>query len=81
MPRFFFDLVVGNVVTRDPGGMFYEHTEAAVAAASKMARDLFIWRTDLRDCEAWVRVRDAKGEIYRTAVWSETARREGWDQA
>jgi hypothetical protein len=82
MPRFFFDLLIGNVVMLDPGGMVHEHVDAAVGAADRMARHLFIWRADLRDCDAWVRVRDGQGrEIYRTAVWSGTARREGWDQA
>ena len=82
MPRFFFDLLIGNVVMLDPGGMVHENIGATVAAADRMARHLFIWRTDLRDCDAWVRVRDRQGrEVYRTAVGAETAGREGWDQA
>ena len=64
MRRFFFDLLVDNVVTIDPGGM------------------VFVWRDDLRDRDAWIRVRDAGGrEVYRAAVWSENVEKVGWDQA
>ena len=80
MRRFFFDLLIGNVVMLDPGGMIHEHIEASIAAAERMARHLFIWRMDLRDCGAWVRVRDEQGrEVYRTAVWSDSTERKGWD--
>jgi hypothetical protein len=50
--------------------------------ADEMARHLFVWRDDLRDRDAWIRVRDNSGrEIYRAAVWSENAEKVGWDQA
>jgi hypothetical protein len=82
MRRFFFDLLVGNVVKIDPGGMVFEHAKATFAVADEMARHLFIWRDDLRDCDAFIRVRDGGGhEIYRTAVWAEDAEKAGWDQA
>jgi hypothetical protein len=82
MHRFFFDLLVGNVVKIDPGGMVFEHTKATFVVADEMAKHLFVWRDDLRDRDVWIRVRDAGGrEIYRAAVWSETADKEGWDQA
>lgn len=74
MRRFFFDLLISNVVMLDLDGMIHEHIEATVAAADSMARHLFVWRMDLRDCDARVCVRDEQGrEIYRTAVRSETA--------
>lgn len=82
MHRFFFDLLVGNVVKIDPGGMVFEQVKATFVVADEMARHLFVWRDDLRDRDAWIRVRDNSGrEIYRAAVWSESAEREGWDQA
>lgn len=81
MHRFFFDLLVGNVVKIDPGGMVFEQVKATFVVADEMARHLFVWRDDLRDRDAWIRVRDNSGrEIYRAAVWSENAEREGWDQ-
>jgi hypothetical protein len=50
--------------------------------ADEMAKHLFVWRDDLRDRDAWIRVRDAGGrEIYRAAVWAESAEKAGWDQA
>ena len=80
MRRFFFDLSIGNVVMLDLGGIVHEHLEATMATADRMARHLFIWRMDLRDRDAWVRVRDEQGrEIYRSAVWSDSAERVGWD--
>ena len=82
MRRFFFDLLIGNVVMPDPGGLVFERAEATFAAADRMARHLFVWRDDLRDRDAWIRVRDEAGrEVYRVAVWSESSDREGWDQA
>jgi hypothetical protein len=82
MHRFFFDLLVGNVVKIDPGGMVFEHTKATFVVADEMAKHLFVWRDDLRDRDAWIRVRDNSGrEIYRAAVWSENAEKVGWDQA
>ncbi|MEO8316873.1 MAG: hypothetical protein ABJA75_02105 [Bradyrhizobium sp.] len=82
MRRFFFDLLVGNAVVLDPGGMVFEYAEAAVSAADEMARHLFVWRDDLRDRNAWIRVRDDRGrEVYRAAVWSGNADKEGWDRA
>ena len=82
MRRFFFDLLVGNVVKIDPGGMVFEHAKATFAVADEMAQHLFVWRDDLRDCDAWIRVRDDGGrEIYRAAVWAESAEKAGWDQA
>ncbi|MBR0788607.1 hypothetical protein JQ631_05955 [Bradyrhizobium manausense] len=80
MRRFFFDLLVGNVVKIDPAGMVFAHAKATFAVADEMARHLFIWRDDLRDREAWIRVRDDGGhEIYRAVVWAESADRAGWD--
>lgn len=82
MRRFFFDLLVGNVVKIDPGGMVFEHARATFAVADEMARHLFVWRDDLRERDAWIRVRDDRGhEIYRAAVWAESAEKAGWDQA
>ncbi|WP_407183862.1 DUF6894 family protein [Bradyrhizobium centrosematis] len=82
MRRFFFDLLVGNIVKVDPGGMIFEHAGATFVVADEMAGHLFAWRDDLRDCDAWIRVRDADGnEIYRAPVWSERAEKQGWDQA
>ncbi|MCJ9700983.1 MULTISPECIES: hypothetical protein [unclassified Bradyrhizobium] len=82
MRRFFFDLLVGNVVKIDPGGMIFEQSNATFVVADEMARHLFVWRDDLRDRDAWIRVRDNSGrEIYRAAVWSENAEKVGWDQA
>lgn len=82
MRRFFFDLLVGNVVKIDPGGMIFEQSNATFVVADEMARHLFVWRDDLRDRDAWIRVRDNSGrEIYRAAVWSESAEKVGWDQA
>jgi hypothetical protein len=82
MCRFFFDLLVGNIVKIDPGGMVFEHAGATCVVADEMARHLFVWRDDLRDRDAWIRVRDAGGrEIYRAAVWAESTERVGWDQA
>ena len=82
MRRFFFDLLVGNVVKIDPGGMIFEQSNATFVVADEMARHLFVWRDDLRDRDAWIRVRDNSGrEIYRAAVWSENVEKVGWDQA
>ncbi|MFT4117592.1 DUF6894 family protein [Bradyrhizobium sp.] len=82
MRRFFFDLLVGNVVMIDPGGMVFEYAEAPISAADQMAKHLFVWRDDLRDRDAWVRVRDDGGrEVYRAPVWSENSEKAGWDQA
>ncbi|MGL9618342.1 hypothetical protein QRQ56_10100 [Bradyrhizobium sp. U531] len=82
MRRFFFDLLVGNIVKIDPGGMVFEQANATFVVADEMARHLFVWRDDLRDRDAWIRVRDAGGnEIYRAAVFAECAERVGWDQA
>jgi hypothetical protein len=82
MHRFFFDLLVGNIVKIDPGGMVFESTEATVVVANEMANHIFVWRDVLRDRNAWIRVRDNSGrEIYRAAVWSECAEKQGWDQA
>ncbi|RXH22110.1 MULTISPECIES: hypothetical protein [Bradyrhizobium] len=82
MRRFFFDLLVGNIVKIDPGGMIFEQAGATFVVADEMARHLFIWRDDLRDRDAWIRVRDAGGnEIYRAPVWSECREKQGWDQA
>jgi hypothetical protein len=82
MRRFFFDLIVGNIVKIDPGGMVFECPEATLVVANEMASHLFVWRDDLRDRDACIRVRDAVGrEIYRAAVWSENADKVGWDQA
>ena len=82
MRRFFFDLLVGNVVKIDPGGMVFEHARATFVVADEMAKHLFVWRDDLRDRDAWIRVRDDGGrEIYRAAVWAESAEKAGWDQA
>jgi hypothetical protein len=82
MHRFFFDLLVGNIVKIDPGGMVFEHAKATIVVADEMARHLFVWRDDLRDRDAWIRVRDVGGrEIYRAAVWAESVDKEGWDQA
>ncbi|MBR0990644.1 hypothetical protein JQ580_07945 [Bradyrhizobium japonicum] len=81
MHRFFFDLLVGNIVKIDPGGMVFESTEATVVVANEMANHLFVWRDDLRDRNAWIRVRDNSGrEIYRAPVWAESGERIGWDQ-
>ena len=80
MRRFFFDLLVDNVVKIDSGGMVFKHAKATFVVADEMARHLFIWRDDLRDCEASIRVRDDGGrEIYRAAVWAETVERAGWE--
>lgn len=82
MRRFFFDLLVGNVVKIDPGGMIFEQDRATFIVADEMARHLFVWRDDLRERDAWIRVRDAGGnEIYRTPVWSECGEKHGWDHA
>lgn len=82
MRRFFFDLLVGNIVKIDSGGMVFECAEATFVVANEMASHLFVWRDDLRDRDAWIRVRDNSGrEIYRAAVWSENAEKAGWDQA
>lgn len=81
MRRFFFDLLVGNVVMIDPGGMVFEYTEASIVAADQMANHLFAWRDDLRDRDAWIRVRDAGGrEVYRAPVLAESAENVGWDE-
>lgn len=81
MHRFFFDLLVGNIVKIDPGGMVFEHAKTTIVVADEMARHLFVWRDDLRDRDAWIRVRDNSGrEIYRAAVWAESAERAAWDQ-
>ena len=48
MRRFFFDLLVGNVVKIDPGGMVFEHARATFVVADEMAKHLFVWRDDLR---------------------------------
>lgn len=81
MRRFFFDLLVGNVVMIDPGGMVFEYMEASITAADQMANHLFVWRDDLRDRDAWIRVRDAGGrEVYRAPVLAESADKIGWDQ-
>lgn len=61
MHRFFFDLLIGNVVMLDPGGMIHEHVGATMSAADTMARHLFVWRAELRDRDAWIRVRDGRG--------------------
>ena len=80
MRRFFFDLLVGNVVEIDSGGMVFAHAKATFVVADEMARHLFIWRDDLRDSEAAIRVRDDGGhEVYRAAVWADTAERTGWE--
>jgi hypothetical protein len=81
MRRFFFDLLVGNVVMIDPGGMVFEYTEASISAADRMASHLFVWRDDLRDRDAWIRVRDAGGrEVYRAPVLAESTEKVGWDE-
>jgi hypothetical protein len=80
MRRFFFDLLVGNVVKIDPGGMVFERATATFAVADEMARHLFVWRDDLRERDACIRVRDAGGrEVYRAEVWSESVEKAGWD--
>ena len=82
MRRFFFDLLVGNVVMIDPGGMVFECAETSISAADQMAQQLFVWRDDLRGGDAWIRVRDKGGrEVYRAAVWAESTEKVGWDQA
>jgi hypothetical protein len=82
MRRFFFDLLVGNIVKIDPSGMVFERAETTFVVANEMASHLFVWRDDLRDRDAWICVRDNSGrEIYRAAVWSENAEKAGWDQA
>ncbi|MBR0962680.1 hypothetical protein JQ554_01205 [Bradyrhizobium diazoefficiens] len=82
MHRFFFDLLVDNVVKLDPGGMVFEQARATTVVADEMARHLFVWRDDLRGRDAWIRVRDNIGrEIYRAAVWAENEEKVGWDQA
>ena len=82
MRRFFFDLLVGNIVKIDPGGMIFEQAGATFIVADEMAKHLFVWRDDLRDRDAWIRVRDAGGkEIYRSPVWAQNAEKVGWDQA
>jgi hypothetical protein len=82
MRRFFFDLLVGNIVKIDPSGMVFECAETTFVVANEMASNLFVWRDDLRDRDAWICVRDNSGrEIYRAAVWSENAEKAGWDQA
>ena len=82
MRRFFFDLMIGNIVKIDPGGMVFECPEATFVVANEMASHLFVWRDDLRDRDACIRVRNADGrEIYRAAVWAESAEKAGWDQA
>jgi hypothetical protein len=69
MRRFFFDLMIGNIVKIDPGGMVFECPEATFVVANEMASHLFVWRDDLRDRDACIRVRNADGrEIYRAAV-------------
>src|SRR3954451_15729148 len=76
MRRFFFDLMLGNIVKIDPGGMVFECPEATFVVANEMASHLFVWRDDLRGRDACIRVRDTDGrEIYRAAVWSENGRR------
>jgi hypothetical protein len=81
MRRFFFDLLVGNIVKIDPSGMVFECAETTFVVANEMASHLFVWRDDLRDRDAWICVRDNSGrEIYRAAVWSENAEKAGWDQ-
>ena len=52
MRRFFFDLLVDNVVKIDPGGMVFEQSKATFEVADEMARHLFVWRDDLRDRDA-----------------------------
>jgi hypothetical protein len=82
MRRFFFDLLVGNIVKIDPSGMVFECAETTFVVANEMASHLFVWRDDLRDRDAWICVRDNSGrEIYRAAVWSENAEKAGWDPA
>jgi hypothetical protein len=82
MRRFFFDLLVGNIVKIDPSGMVFECAETTFVVANEMASHLFVWRDDLRDRDAGICVRDNSGrEIYRAAVWSENAEKAGWDQA
>jgi hypothetical protein len=82
MHRFFFDLLVDNVVKVDPRGMVFEHAKATFVVADEMAKHLFVWRDDLRDRDAWIRVRDVGGhEIYRAAIWSESAEKADWDKA
>jgi hypothetical protein len=81
MRRFFFDLMIGNIVKIDPGGMVFECPEATFVVANEMASHLFVWRDDLRDRDACIRVRNADGrEIYRAAVWSENMAKVGWDE-
>ena len=81
MHRFFFDLLVGNIVKIDPGGMVFECTEATFVVANEMPNHLFVGRDDRRDRNAWIRGRDNSGrEIYRAPVWAESGERVGWDQ-
>jgi hypothetical protein len=81
MRRFFFDLMLGNIVKIDPGGMVLECPEATFVVANEMASHLFVWRDDLRGRDACIRVRDTDGrEIYRAAVWSENVEKVGWDE-
>ena len=73
MRRFFFDLLMDNVVVLDPGGMIYEHVDTTITVADGMVRHLLL-RKDLQDRDVWVRVRDARGrEVYRAAVAAEAA--------
>src|SRR3954453_23680028 len=82
MRRFFFDLMLGNIVKIDPGGMVFECPEATFVVANETASHLFVWRDDLRGRDACIRVSDTDGrEIYRAAVWSENVEKVGWDVA
>jgi hypothetical protein len=69
MPRFFFDLFHDRYVVLDPAGMSFEHAAGATAAADELARDLLITRSELRNSESWIRLRDDGGaELYRASI-------------
>ena len=69
MPRFFFDLLIDQRVLSDLGGMSFQHSDSAKSVSDKLAHHLALRRSELRDGNNYIRVRDQAGqEIHRSPI-------------
>lgn len=59
--RYHFDLVRNGAVIRDPGGLLMRDDKHAVAVGEKLARTLFVQRSELRGRRCLIKVRDERG--------------------
>jgi hypothetical protein len=59
--RYHFDLIRDGAVIRDPGGLVMRDDKHAVAVGEKLARTLFVQRSELRGRHCSIKVRDERG--------------------